>query len=37
MVMLALGTALGGALILDGHLVRGKSGYGGEFGLVSVR
>jgi len=36
MVMLALGTGLGGAVILDGHLVRGKSGYGGEFGHVSV-
>jgi glucokinase len=36
MVMLALGTGVGGAVILDGHLVRGKSGYGGEFGHVSV-
>jgi glucokinase len=36
MVMLALGTGVGGAVILDGHLVRGKSGYGGELGHVSV-
>jgi glucokinase len=36
MVVLALGTGVGGAVILDGHLVRGKSGYGGEFGHVSV-
>ena len=35
-VMLALGTGVGGAMILDGHLVRGKSGYGGELGHVSV-
>jgi len=37
MAMLALGTGVGGAVILDGHLVRGKSGYGGEFGHVSVK
>jgi glucokinase len=37
LVMLALGTGLGGALILDGRLVRGKNGYGGEFGHVSVK
>jgi glucokinase len=36
MVMLALGTGVGGAMILDGHLVRGKSGYGGELGHVSL-
>jgi glucokinase len=36
MVMLALGTGLGGAVILDDRLVRGKSGYGGELGHVSV-
>jgi glucokinase len=36
MVVLALGTGVGGAVILDGHLVRGKSGYGGELGHVSV-
>jgi glucokinase len=37
MVMLALGTGVGGAVILDGHLARGKSGYGGELGHVSVK
>ena len=37
MAMLALGTGVGGAVILDGHLVRGKSGYGGELGHVSVK
>jgi glucokinase len=37
LVMLALGTGLGGALILDGRLVRGRNGYGGEFGHVSVK
>jgi glucokinase len=36
LVMLALGTGLGGALILDGRLVRGKNGYAGEFGHASV-
>ena len=36
MAMLALGTGVGGALVLNGHLVRGVSGYGGELGHVSV-
>jgi len=36
MAMLALGTGVGGCVILDGRLVRGKSGFGGEFGHVSV-
>lgn len=36
MVVLALGTGLGGAIVVDGHLVRGVSGYGGELGHVSV-
>jgi glucokinase len=36
MVMLALGTGAGGAIVVDGHLVRGSSGYGGELGHVSV-
>jgi glucokinase len=34
--MLAVGTGLGGAVILDGRLVRGRNGYGGEFGHVSI-
>lgn len=37
MVMLALGTGVGGAVILDGRLLRGRSGYAGEFGHVSVK
>jgi glucokinase len=36
MVLLALGTGVGGALILDGRVMRGVSGYGGELGHVSV-
>jgi glucokinase len=36
LVVLALGTGLGGAIILDGRLVRGRSGFGGEFGHVPV-
>jgi glucokinase len=36
MVVLALGTGVGGAIILDGHLVRGKAGSAGELGHVSV-
>jgi glucokinase len=36
MVTLALGTGTGGAIVLDGHLVRGSSGYAGELGHVSV-
>jgi glucokinase len=37
LVVLALGTGLGGAIILDGRLQRGRSGVGGEFGHVPVR
>jgi glucokinase len=37
LVVLALGTGLGGAVILDGRLFRGRSGYGGEFGHVPVK
>jgi glucokinase len=37
LVVLALGTGLGGAVILDGRLVRGQSGYAGEFGHVPVK
>ncbi len=36
LVVLALGTGVGGAVILDGQLVRGKSGYAGEFGHMTV-
>src|SRR5258708_3602250 len=30
LVVLAIGTGLGGALVIDGALVRGRSGYAGE-------
>ena len=36
LVVLALGTGLGGAIILDGRLQRGRSGFGGELGHVPV-
>jgi glucokinase len=35
-VLLALGTGVGGGIIVDGHLVRGHRGFGGEWGHVSV-
>ena len=36
LVLLALGSGPGGAVILNGELVRGRNGYGGEFGHVPV-
>ncbi len=36
LVLLALGTGVGGGIILDGHLVRGAGGYGGELGCIPV-
>jgi glucokinase len=36
-VLLALGTGVGGGIYLDGELVRGASGYGGELGHVTVQ
>jgi glucokinase len=36
LALLAVGTGVGGAIILDGRLVRGRSGYGGEFGHVPI-
>jgi glucokinase len=35
-VLLAIGTGVGGGIILDGHLVRGAAGYGGEVGHISI-
>jgi glucokinase-like ROK family protein len=35
-VVLAIGSGVGGGIILDGRIVRGKSGYAGEFGHVSL-
>lgn len=36
LVLLAIGTGVGGGIILDGHLVRGAAGYGGELGHISI-
>lgn len=36
LVLLAIGTGVGGGIILDGHLVRGGAGYGGELGHISI-
>jgi glucokinase len=37
LVLLAVGTGVGGGIILDGHLVRGHGGYGGELGHVPIK
>jgi glucokinase len=37
LVVLAPGTGFGAAVVLDGRLVRGVSGYGGEFGHAPVK
>jgi glucokinase len=34
--MIAVGTSIGGGLILNGELVRGAGGYGGEIGHITV-
>jgi predicted NBD/HSP70 family sugar kinase len=36
-VVLALGTGFGGGIVLDGHLVRGAGGFGGELGHSPVK
>ncbi len=36
LALLAVGTGVGGGLILDGHLVRGQSGCAGEFGHIPI-
>ncbi|MEK6530625.1 MAG: ROK family protein [candidate division NC10 bacterium] len=36
LVLLALGTGVGGGIILDGRLVRGAGGYGGELGCIPI-
>ena len=36
LLMIAIGTGVGGALIVDGMVVRGRDGYTGEFGHLSV-
>jgi glucokinase len=35
-VLLAIGSGVGGGIIVDGRLVRGKRGYAGEFGHIPV-
>ena len=35
-VVLAVGTGVGGGVILDGELLRGASGYGGELGHMTI-
>jgi glucokinase len=37
LVLLALGTGVGGGIILDGRLHRGAGGFGGELGHVPVK
>jgi glucokinase len=37
LVVLAAGTGVGAGVVLDGRLVRGAAGYGGEFGHAPVR
>jgi glucokinase len=36
LVMITLGTGIGGALLMNGHLVRGRFGIAGEFGHMQV-
>jgi glucokinase len=36
MVMLTVGTGLGGGIVADGHLLRGAHGIGGELGHVRI-
>lgn len=35
--MLAAGTGVGGGIVIDGRLVRGRQGYGGEAGHMTVK
>ena len=37
LVVLAPGTGFGAGIVLDGHLVRGAAGFGGEFGHAPVK
>jgi glucokinase len=37
LVVLALGTGVGGGIVLDGQLYRGAAGFGGELGHVPVK
>ena len=35
-LIVAIGTGVGGALVVDGRLVRGAAGFGGEIGHITV-
>lgn len=35
-VMVTLGTGVGGGIIVDGHIINGSRGYGGEIGHMTV-
>jgi glucokinase len=37
LVLLALGTGVGGGIVIDGRLYRGAAGFGGELGHVPVK
>ena len=37
LVLLAIGTGMGGGIVLDGRLYRGAAGFGGELGHVPVK
>jgi glucokinase len=37
MIMLTLGTGVGGAIFIDGELYRGRDGAAGELGLITLR
>ncbi|MCA1781645.1 MAG: ROK family glucokinase [Intrasporangiaceae bacterium] len=36
LVMITLGTGIGGGILLDGHVIRGKYGIAGEYGHMQV-
>lgn len=36
LVVLAVGTGVGGGVVIDGELLRGASGYGGELGHMTI-
>jgi glucokinase len=36
LVLITLGTGVGGGIVMDGHIVRGANGFGGEIGHITV-